>query len=63
MTPTDNPPTDNDAAKRGRTPGKRRPHETGGPHDYGGNRDLAGEADAPGDRVQGSDGRPVTGKP
>ena len=43
--------------------GKRRPHETGGPHDYGGNPDLIDEANEPGDRVQGSDGRPVTGKP
>jgi hypothetical protein len=42
---------------------RRRPHETGGAHDYGGNPDLAGEANEPGDRVQGSDGRPVTGKP
>lgn len=28
-----------------------------------GNKDLEGEALEPGDRVQGSDGRPVTGKP
>ena len=42
---------------------QRRPHETGGPHDYAGNRDLMDEANEPGDRVQGSDGMPVTGKP
>ena len=42
---------------------KRRLHETGGPHQYGGNPDLADEADEPGDRVQGSDGKPTTGKP
>jgi hypothetical protein len=42
---------------------RRRPHETGGPHDYGGNPDLEAEANEPGDRVQGSDRKPVTGKP
>ena len=42
---------------------ERRPHETGGPHDYRGNPDLVDEANEPGDRVQGSDGMPVSGKP
>lgn len=46
-----------------RVPVKRRLHETGGSHDYGGNPDLSDEANDPGDRTQGSDGRPVTGKP
>ena len=45
------------------TRGKRRLHQSGGDHDYGGNPDLTTEADAPGDRVQGSDGGPVTGQP
>ena len=54
---------DSEAAQGTGKPEKRQPHESGGPHDYGGNPDLADEADAPGDRVQGSDGRPVTGKP
>ena len=45
------------------TAGRRRPHETGGAHDYSGNTDLEAEANEPGDRVQGSDGKPVTGKP
>lgn len=42
---------------------QRRAHQAGATPDYRGNSDLAGEADEPGDRVQGSDGEPVTGKP
>ena len=52
-----------DGAPENRTVARRRAHETGGPHDYRGNPDLAGEAEEPGDRVQGSDQKPVTGKP
>lgn len=52
-----------DNARSTKKTAARRPHETGGPHDYAGNPDLAGEAREPGDRVQGSDGRPITGKP
>ena len=55
--------TEHDPAPPPRPAEHRRPHETGGPHDYAGNPNLADEADAPGDLVQGSNGRPVTGKP
>ena len=42
-------------------PPRRKPAE--GPRHYHGNPELAEEAEETGDRVQGSDGQPVTGQP